>query len=521
MFDHRSLTRPLAALFLLPLLFLCGCSQNQLYVITDEPGGTTIGGIPLTDADVEALASSEAEARALQLEGKYREAAEVYNRQLPILAGHFIAEYKIAAAYANAGDVDKSLDWLEQAVKKGFANVGKMDTDPALEILHSEERAVPIYRGTRENMIALRSKIQLDPWTAPVGTAASFNDLPALLAAYQKEEDQLDQLENVFFPRESALRLILTHCSKAAALEAFIAGGHEAGETEEARVELLRLYRRHTQGPRLSAVAEAKLDEDCRSYIGDYADGQYLPEVKLIHAEYRFLSGLRSLAGPRREQIPRLCDEFRAEAEEIIATAPQDPAAGLALAWLTELDFDPRYGQRDLAGAQEKYRQLTSDYIAMPGVADQAQRISALRFFDEGIPAFEVAGIDGEPITPENYEGKVLLLYFWATTSKPAKDEISNLKWIEEKFQKDGVAVVGVSLDKGDLLSAADFSRWVEANNISWPQYYDGLGQDNQLASLFGVSTVPYVFVINRDGTLADAGLTGKDLELAVATVLE
>jgi peroxiredoxin len=371
-------------------------------------------------------------------------------------------------------------------------------------------------------MIALRSRIQLDPWVGSPDPAASFADLPTLLASFHKEEEQLDLLEDVFFPRESALRRVLSHRNKAAALEALIAaGGRPAAEIEEARVELLRTYRPHAQGPRLSAVAEAKLDEGCRRYIADYPEGRYLPEVKLIHAEYRLLSGLRSLTAAQREQIPQLCDEFRGEAEAIIAEAPRDPAAGLALLWLTELDFNPRYGQRDLAGALEKYRRVVSDYLDMPGVAEQAARVSALAFFDQGIPAFQVSGIDGESISLEDFRGKILLLYFWSTTSKPATDEIANLKWIEEKFEDEGVAVVGVSLDQGDLLPVADFSRWVEANNISWPQYYDGRGLDNQLARLFGVSSVPFVFVIDRDGTLADAGLTGKELELAVAGILD
>lgn len=522
MTDHRPLTTPLAAVLILSLLALGGCSQNQLYVITDEPSGTSVGGVALTETEVNTLSASEAEARALLLEGQYLQAVEAYRKQLPILPSHFIAEYKIAAAYAHAGEVDQSLEWLEQSVKKGFANVGKMDTDPALEVLHGEERAVPIYRGARDNMNALRSKIQLDPWTGATGPAATFDDLPTLLAAFSKEEEQLARIQDVFFPREAALRTVLTHRAKAQALEAFIASpGRDAAEVEQARVELLRVFRVHTQGPRLSAVAEAKLDEGCRSYINEYAQGRYLPEVQLINAEYRFRSSLRSLGGPRREEIPRVCDEFRREAEAIIASAPQDPAAGLALAWLTELDFDPRYGQRDLDSALEKYRRLENDYFSMPAVVQQAARISALGFFDKGLPAFQVAGIDGETISLENYQGKILLLYFWSTTSKPATDEMANLKWIEEKFSDSGVAVVGVSLDQGDLLSIADFSRWVEANNISWPQYYDGRGTDNELALLFNVTTVPFVFVIDREGTLAEAGLTGKDLELAVAGIID
>lgn len=506
----------------LVLLVVSGCSENQLYVVTDEPNGTAVAGVTLTDAEVDTLAASEAEAQALLLAGNYRQAAEAYRKQLPVLANHFIVQYKMGAAYAHAGEIDQSIQWLEAAVQNGFANVGKMDNDPALEPLHGESRAVPIYRGARENMINLRSRIQLDPWAGTAGPANTYEDLPALLAAFGKEEARLDSIQNVFFPRETALRRTLVHRSKAAALQGFVASHQGTAAGEEALVELMRVYRQHTQGPRLSAVAEARLDEGCRDYISEYPEGRFLPEVKLIHAEYRFLSGLRSLGGPRREEIPHHCDQFRVEAESIMTDFPEDPAAGRALIWLTALDFDPRFRQRDLAGAQEKYRRLEKDYFSLPGVEEQAaSRLSALKFFDRGLPQFEVEGIDGETLSLDSYQGKVLLLFFWSTISKPAKDEIANLKWIEEKFQDLDLAVVGVSLDQGDLLSRPDFSRWVEANNISWPQFYDGQGMDNELARLFGVAMVPYVFVIDRDGTLADAGLTGKDLELAVAAMAD
>lgn len=535
MFGHRSQTAPAApihrtgrfcftapAVFLTTLLFLGGCSEPRPYVITDEISGISIAGVPLTDADVETLVSTEAEARAQLLAGDYVKAAETYQKQLPVLTGHFIAEYKVAAACAHAGQVDESLRWLEQSVKNGFANVGMLDSDPALEVLHADERAVPIYLDTRENMNVLRTKILLDPWTGISAQPRRFDNLQTLLAAFRKEEQQLDRLEGVFFAREFHLRRILTHRGKAEALEALITAGHDQAEVESARVELLRVYRLHGHGPRASAVAQAKLDEGCRSYINDYPEGHFLPEVKLLHAEFRFLNGLRRLTGPNRDELPGMCEVFRGEAQAIVDQAPGSPAAGQALIWLTELDFNPRYEQRDLSAALENYRRLKNGYLQLPEVAEQAAtRISALGFFDAGLPEFEVTGVDGEPISIGQYRDKVLLLYFWSTTSKPARDEIANLKWIEEKFQDKGVAVVGVSLDEGDLLSSVDFSRWVEANNIPWPQFYDGRGADNQLARLFGVNAVPYVFVINRDGTLADAGLTGKDLEQSVAGIVE
>jgi len=512
-----------AVLLLLPLLLLAGCGENRVYVVTDEPDGTSVGGISLSDADVEALKSTEATARAQLLAGQYVEAAETYQKQAAILTGHYVAHYKAAAAHAHAGQADEALHWLELTVENGFSNVGKMDMDPSWELMHGDERIIPHYRQSRDNMFTLRSRSVPDPWTLMEGrTAAAFDDLPALLAAFDREEKRLDDLADVFFPREQNIRQVLVHQDKALALEAFIAAAPVEAQVEQAWVELLRLYRHHAVATRPSAFAEAKLDEGCRRFINDFPDGPSLPEIKMIHAEYRFISSLRSLAGPRREEIPQASETFRNEAAAIVAQYPGDRAAGLAQLWLTELAFDPRYQQRDLSVAREQYRLLVQDYFHLPEVKERAdQRIPALCFFDGGLPDFEAADVNDEPFTLEAYRGKVLLLFFWATTSAPARDEIANLKWIEEKFRDKNVAVAGVSLDQAHMLSVVDFTRWLEGNNITWPQIYDGKGIDGELARLFGVRTVPSIFVVDRDGTLANAGLTGKDLELAVATVVE
>jgi hypothetical protein len=522
----RAFNRPgpaAALLLLLPLLLLAGCGENFVYIITDEPDGTSVGGISLTDDEVAILKATEVEARARLLAGDYAEAAEAYQRQAEVLTGHFAAQYKAAAAFAMGGRHDDALHWLELAVDNGFANVGKMDTDPAWESMHGDERAIPLYRNARENMTILRTRTVPDPWTMlEMRTATTHDDLASLLAAHDREEQRLADLDGVFFPREQNMRQILAHLSKAVDLEAFIAAGPSEDQARQARLELLRLYRTHAVAQRPSAVAEARLDEGCRRFITDYSDGPNLPEARLIHAEYRYISTLRSLAGPRREEIPNASESFRGEVERIVADAPGTPAAGLAQLWLTELAFHPRYRVRDLALALEHYRTLKQDYIQLPEVAEQAaQRVSALAFFDDGVPSFEATDVNGEPFTIETYRGKVLVLFFWATTSAPARDEIANLKWIEEKFREKEVAVAGVSLDQGGQLSAGDFTRWLEGNSVSWPQVYDGKGIDGELARLFGVRTVPYVFVFGRDGALADAGLTGKDLELAVGAVVE
>ena len=129
----------------------------------------------------------------------------------------------------------------------------------------------------------------------------------------------------------------------------------------------------------------------------------------------------------------------------------------------------------------------------------------------EPIP-FNVVGTEGEKLSLDKYKGKVVLLDFWATWCGPCRVEMPNVVKLHKKFNKAGFEIIGISLDR----SREALDRYVEANGMAWPQFFDGKYWQNEVATKYKVRSIPATYLIDRQGKIRYRTLRGKQLEEAV-----
>src|SRR5262249_41114442 len=63
-------------------------------------------------------------------------------------------------------------------------------------------------------------------------------------------------------------------------------------------------------------------------------------------------------------------------------------------------------------------------------------------------PKFEATGFDGKKVTLDQFEGKVVLLDYWASWCEPCKKAIPELDKIQAEYGGKGLVVLGVSMDQ-------------------------------------------------------------------------
>ncbi|MBZ4200648.1 MAG: TlpA family protein disulfide reductase [Methylotenera sp.] len=120
-----------------------------------------------------------------------------------------------------------------------------------------------------------------------------------------------------------------------------------------------------------------------------------------------------------------------------------------------------------------------------------APNVSAAAFFNS-----KLVNEDGLSQDLMQYQGKVIVLNFWATWCPPCREEMPELSELHTQYQTNNVVVIGLAVDELSLVK-----EFAEASPVSYPLL---VGEDEgmQLASDFGNNqgVLPYTVIIGQDG---------------------
>ncbi len=122
-------------------------------------------------------------------------------------------------------------------------------------------------------------------------------------------------------------------------------------------------------------------------------------------------------------------------------------------------------------------------------------------------PDFTLQTLDGKEITLSKLKGKVILLDFWATWCGPCRESIPHLIQLYKTNQKDGLEVIGMNTDRGDIDTVRHF---VKSMDIPYPIAITS--QDVERS--YGVTGLPTTILIDKDGKIRER-IVGFSSEIA------
>ena len=140
-----------------------------------------------------------------------------------------------------------------------------------------------------------------------------------------------------------------------------------------------------------------------------------------------------------------------------------------------------------------------------------------LAMIGQPVPDFTATDLDGNPISLEQYRGKVVLLDFWAVWCGPCIAEMPNVKRVYNNYKDEGFDVIGISLD----IEESQLHDYIKENNIQWRQIYTGDNPNDPLLQKYNITGVPTQWLIDRDGKLITHKARGDALEQLVTDALK
>jgi peroxiredoxin len=130
--------------------------------------------------------------------------------------------------------------------------------------------------------------------------------------------------------------------------------------------------------------------------------------------------------------------------------------------------------------------------------AEAARESAAAALLGRPRPEFTHGATDGRLVSAGDFDGRVLLMNFWATWCEPCREEMPMLDALQGEYAGEGLAVVGVALD--DVQRARGF---VERLGLSYTVLV-GAGDVLETSRAWGnaAGLLPYSVLVDRQGTV-------------------
>ncbi len=124
-------------------------------------------------------------------------------------------------------------------------------------------------------------------------------------------------------------------------------------------------------------------------------------------------------------------------------------------------------------------------------------------------PDFSLPDLSDTTVRLSDYRGKVVFLNFWATWCQPCREEMPSMEVLYKTFQKDGLVVLAVSIDR--VTTKKDIPPFIKSMSLTFPVLVDSWGQTDKSYKLMGV---PETYIIDQQGILREKVIGPRDWTL-------
>lgn len=135
-------------------------------------------------------------------------------------------------------------------------------------------------------------------------------------------------------------------------------------------------------------------------------------------------------------------------------------------------------------------------FIVLFAVFMVGKKKASVKIVAEGdvAPDFSLYTLDNRVVRLSDFNGRVVMLHFWATWCPPCVEEMPGIERLYKALKDSGLEILAVSVDED---GASAVSPFMKKNNLTFPALLD---PGRSVASGYGTFKFPETYVIDRLG---------------------
>lgn len=134
----------------------------------------------------------------------------------------------------------------------------------------------------------------------------------------------------------------------------------------------------------------------------------------------------------------------------------------------------------------------------------------------QNIPDITLPDVKGEDIALSSLSGNIILVQFWSAVDRNSRVMNQALVEAYKKYKNKGFEIYQISVD-------TDRTEWtdaIDADKLIWINVGDMSGS-RHATSVYNIKSIPYNYLLNREGIIVAQNLKGPALDKAIAQLLK
>ncbi|HBE71106.1 MAG TPA: hypothetical protein DDW52_23410, partial [Planctomycetaceae bacterium] len=260
-------------------------------------------------------------------------------------------------------------------------------------------------------------------------------------------------------------------------------------------------------------------------------------EIRFVDAPIRVTSKSPLILEPdhNAKPSPTTREQLKAKMRKMLTASP-DERQELVQAF-TEFLGSEEVEETDLVGVQQIVTFLESKgdlqlasqlcHFALEQFSNRPDFTSQIDWLKSTASRLSIVGkplqihgriaMTSEELDWSAYENKLVLVQFWATWCGPCKGDLNLALSLHDQYSEQDFCVLGVSTDT----ATGQLARFLNDSDFPWTTIHSPIDADDSLSKQFGITQIPFNFLVDKNGRVLAVNLRGEELAKFVAMRLK